>query len=150
MRAKSTRIHGRNKGKKLNFSIFSFSFWPAERADPVARGPTRRAQARPMPRRILVRDWGRSDELGPHSGDTLRHVLLQSHPGIGGVANSQRLGVWSPAGSALWRHLTSHTATSSSGYRGCCKQPEIGGVVTSWVRTLETPYVTYCYNLIQV
>ncbi len=26
---------------------------------------------------------------------------------------------------------------------------EIGGVVTSWVRTLEQPYVTYCYNLIQ-
>ncbi len=23
-------------------------------------------------------------------------------------------------------------------------------MVTSWVRTLETPYVTYCYNLIQV
>lgn len=26
---------------------------------------------------------------------------------------------------------------------------EIGGVVTSWVRTLEQPYIRYCYNLIQ-
>ncbi len=71
--------------EKTELFLFTFfSFWPAERADPVARGPPRWSEARPMPRRILVRDWGRGHQLGPHPGDTLRHILLQSHPGIGG------------------------------------------------------------------
>ncbi len=80
------------------------------------------------------RDWECGYQLGPHTGDTLRHILLQSHPGIGGVAKRQSLGVWSPAGSAPWRHLTSHTATISSRYRGRCKQPGIGGVETARYR----------------
>jgi hypothetical protein len=122
--------------EKTELFYFIFSFWPAERADPVARGPPRRTQTRPVPRRILVRDWGRGHQLGPHPGDTLRHILLQSHPGIArDWGCGHQLG---PHPGDTLRHilLQSH--------------PGIGGVVTSWVRTLETPYVTYCYNLIQV